>query len=152
MNRDAPPLGGIRNPISPELFPSIIAYVVWVLSSNISRADLSAADIKPADDSDAVECVWSLSALSDNLLSIFGKTDIPDINTVWNKLKNKYCIGELLWRFLLEGFDEDDIKQTPELESYKPPYESWQYFRENVIDKNLYTTCGTLGQYKAMYD
>lgn len=89
---------------------------------------------------------------TDNLLSIFGKTDIPDINTVWNKLKNKYCIGELLWRFLLEGFDEDDIKQTPELGSYKPPYESWQYFRENVIDKNLYTTCGTLGQYKAMYD
>ena len=89
---------------------------------------------------------------TDNLLSIFGKTDIPDINTVWNKLKNKYCTGELLWRFLLEGFDEDDIKQTPELESYTPPYESWQYFRENVIDKNLYTTCGTLGQYKAMYD
>ena len=67
MNRDAPLLRGIQNPISLEQFAPIVAYIFWVLYSNISRADLSAADIKPADDPDAVECVWSLSALPDNL-------------------------------------------------------------------------------------
>ena len=80
--------------------------------------------------------------------------DYPQIpyNLIYSYLKNKYCNGELIWRIYFEGFDQDDIKYCKELSSYIPLYETWLYFKENILDKHLYFTCGLIGQYQSLYD
>lgn len=63
-------------------------------------------------------------------------------NDLINKYKKTYCLGELFWRLHIEGFDEE--------EDYKPIFSNWNGFKEEIIDKNLYTINGCLGQYNDM--
>lgn len=59
------------------------------------------------------------------------------------KYADSYCRGELFWRLMIEGFEN---------ENYIPPFESWEDFRQEIIQKNLYITNGKAGQYKSMYE
>lgn len=47
------------------------------------------------------------------------------------KYADSYCRGELFWRLMIEGFEN---------ENYIPPFESWEDFRQEIIQKNLYIT------------
>lgn len=76
-------------------------------------------------------------------------------NNEYSYLKNYYCNGEIFWRLMFNGWkDEQDLpellKNHTELLSYEPPYESWDVFKEKVVDKYYYPTCGKLGQYKSL--
>lgn len=59
------------------------------------------------------------------------------------KYKDTYCKGELFWRLAIEGFEDEE---------YTAPFESWEDFRQEIIQKNLYPTNGKAGQYKGMYE
>ena len=59
------------------------------------------------------------------------------------KYKNDFCNGELFWRIMIEGFDDEE---------YEPLFTSWIDFKENILDKYLYITNGTFGQYSDMYN
>lgn len=47
--------------------------------------------------------------------------------------KDKYCKGELWWKL--------------EFENDQAPFRNWPEFKEKIIDKNLYSSTGILGQY-----
>lgn len=84
--------------------------------------------------------------------------DITEDNV--NTFLTKYCKGELLWRILVEGFKiptetttTEDESTTQEADSnYIPFFDSWQDLKTRVVDKNLYESCGTLGQYRGLYN
>lgn len=42
------------------------------------------------------------------------------------KYADSYCRGELFWRLMIEGFEN---------ENYIPPFESWEDFRQEIIQK-----------------
>lgn len=64
-----------------------------------------------------------------------------DFNTMTSIYSSRFCKGELFWRLMIEGFEG---------ESYKPPFDSWEDFKEKVVDKKLYLTNGKAGQYNDM--
>ena len=55
-----------------------------------------------------------------------------------NDNKDKYCKGELWWRLEIEGDNAT--------------FDNWPQFKEEIIDKNLYTSTGLLGQYVGFYN
>lgn len=66
-----------------------------------------------------------------------------------SKYKETYCNGELFYRLMIEGFDEELEKG---IDPYEPIFQSWQQFKEQILDTEIYPTDGKMGQYKALYD
>lgn len=64
-----------------------------------------------------------------------------------NQYRDTYCKGELFWRLTLEGFKDIDEDST-----YEPPFESWNEFKEKIVDTYKYPTNGDIGQYKSLYE
>ncbi|MCD8209972.1 MAG: hypothetical protein LUC37_00345 [Prevotella sp.] len=56
----------------------------------------------------------------------------------------KYCKGEFFWRLVLEGFGDDS--------SYVPPFNSWEDFKEQIVDEKIYEVTGKMGKYKSLYN
>lgn len=85
-----------------------------------------------------------------NLESTNNGIDIVDeiINlnkTEWSKNNTpRYCKGELFWRLLIKGFDEK--------ENYLPLFDSWEDFKEKIVDTELYVINGIAGQYKSLFE
>lgn len=74
---------------------------------------------------------------------VFTSVKIKDnANEMATKYRDDYCNGELFWRILIEGFEEE--------EEYKPLFSSWADFKEEIIDKQLYPINGCIGQYNDM--
>lgn len=72
------------------------------------------------------------------------KENAAQYKNFYNTLRQKnYCNGELFWRLLLEGLDGN---------IYTPPFNKWQDFKENIVEKKLYEINGTLGEYKSLYN
>ena len=61
----------------------------------------------------------------------------------YNTYYNKYCRGELFWRLTMEGFPNDN---------YKPPFNKWVDFKEEIVDPGLYEVNGNLGKYRSLYN
>lgn len=108
--------------------------------------------------SDGLACFWKDVKKDPILIKLTDSANLV-ANIEWfskeeyDSLISHYCQGELYWRLLIEGFPDDT--QLPFLEKltlYNPPFESWVDFKENIVDKNLYLTCGMMGQYKGMYE
>lgn len=95
--------------------------------------------------------IYDISNVND-LKEIFRTKSTEISDDVILKLKEKYCNGEMFWRLMLEGFDENDIKDAPELKSYNPPYSNWANLREIVVDTNIYSNNGLLGQYYSLFE
>lgn len=70
-------------------------------------------------------------------------SDFGIMKELITKKSSDYCKGELFWRLMIEGFDDID---------YTPPFESWEDFKNIVIEPHIYPTNGKEGQYKNMYD
>lgn len=61
----------------------------------------------------------------------------------FNDNRQKYCRGELLWRLLIEGFENYD---------YVPPFDHWEDITEQIIEPKLYEINGKLGKYRSLYN
>jgi hypothetical protein len=70
-------------------------------------------------------------------------TDYPYEQKIKTYL-NTYCKGELFWRLMFEGFEEDN--------NYVPPFTSWLDYKEKIVDELLYPINGDLGQYRSLYN
>lgn len=81
---------------------------------------------------------------SDTDKELMDKIPIADFFDMFNSYKDKYCKGELFWRLLIEGFNDE--------EEYTPPFNYWQDFKEKIVDTKLYETNGLLGKYKGLYN
>lgn len=66
-----------------------------------------------------------------------------DFKEKFNKYRKKYCKGELFWRLVIEGFDDDD---------YKPTFDHWTDCMEAIVDTKLYEINGKLGEYRSLYN
>lgn len=93
---------------------------------------------------------WIIKDINNNYLFISVKyneeqslTGYEQYYNMVMKYREKYCKGELFWRLFIEGFEN---------EGYKPIFDSWIDFKENIIDTKLYITNGKLGQYNAMFN
>ena len=74
-------------------------------------------------------------------------TSNDSIERIIATAKPFYCKGELFWRLLIEGFEDDSV-----IKGYKPPFTSWLDFKTQVIDTFFYTINGDLGQYRSLYN
>lgn len=75
------------------------------------------------------------------------ENDLSELGIIQNLItlySSKYCRGELFWRLMIEGFEDE--------EEYVPPFESWEDFKNAIIEPHIYPTNGKEGQYKEMYD
>ena len=71
------------------------------------------------------------------------ENQIEGFSEVFTKYKGKYCKGELFWRLMMEGFEDDE---------YEPPFNYWNDFKEKIVDTKLYEINGKIGEYKSLYN
>lgn len=75
--------------------------------------------------------------------SVIDNEQINNFSDMLKKYKSKYCKGELFWRLMMEGFED---------EKYDPPFNYWVDFKEKIVDTKLYEINGKIGEYKSLYN
>lgn len=65
-----------------------------------------------------------------------------------NAFCEKYCKGELFYRLMIHGFENEDLGDI----IYTPVFNSWEDFKDSLLEDYQYPVNGNEGQYKGLYD
>ena len=64
-------------------------------------------------------------------------------SNIFNAYRKKYCKGELFWRLVIEGFNDED---------YVPVFDHWEDCMEEIVNTKRYEVNGKLGKYRSLYN